>query len=409
MAASRAHTSSLGVARSLARIELGERLVVDALEHLLGEEAEQLPANVERLEHGAVLIWALVDELLLKLLEELEVQEILRAEGLLTDDGLHGLHILANGIACIQLVRHLAVILARHLVTNGRLHKTRERGQHVDGRRDLTVVQLTVNIDLALGNVARKIGNGVSDVIVGHSKNGKLRNRAVAALNATGALVDGGQIGVHVTGETTATGHLLTGSRDLAKGLGVRAHVGQNDEHVLLALVREVLGRRERQTRRNDTLDGRVVGKVEEERDTLHGAVLLEVLLEKAGRLHVDTHGSEHNGKRLVAGVTRAVAAVLDKAGLTANLGSNLVVGKTGSREDGNLLTAGNAVHRVNGRDTGLDHLLGVDAAVGVDGLAVDVEEVVSKDTGALVDGLAGAVEDAAKHVLRDRRLENVT
>jgi hypothetical protein len=44
----------------------------------------------------------LVDEALLELLQELEVQEILRGQGLLTDDGLHGLHVLADGVARVS-------------------------------------------------------------------------------------------------------------------------------------------------------------------------------------------------------------------------------------------------------------------------------------------------------------------
>lgn len=50
--------------------------------------------------------------------------------------------------------------------------------------------------------------------------------------------------------------------------------------------------------------------------------------------------------------------------------GTHLIVGETGSGEDGDLLAPGNAVHHVDGRDPSLDHLLGVDAAMGVDGLA---------------------------------------
>ena len=111
--------------------------------------------------------------------------------------------------------------------------------------------------------------------IVGHSQNGDLRDGAIPALHTAGSLVDGGQIGVHVTGETTTSGHLLTGSGHLTQSLGVRGHVGEDDQHVLLALVGEELGGGERQARRDDALDGRVVGQVQEETDVLHAAVLL--------------------------------------------------------------------------------------------------------------------------------------
>lgn len=56
--------------------------------------------------------------------------------------------------------------------------------------------------------------------------------------------------------------------------------------------------------------------------------------------------------------------------GLGPPAGTHLIVGETGSGEDGDLLAPGDAVHHVDGRDPSLDHLLGVDAAVGVDGLA---------------------------------------
>ena len=105
------------------------------------------------------------------------------------------LDVLANGVAGVQLVGHVAVVLSGHALADGTLHETRERRQHVDGRGDLTearegrhgrvrrtaaarmkgarshargdapVVKLSVNVDLALGNVAGKVGNGGGDVI----------------------------------------------------------------------------------------------------------------------------------------------------------------------------------------------------------------------------------------------------
>ncbi len=71
-------------------------------------------------------------------------------------------------------------------------------------------MELTIDVDLALGNVAGEIGNGVSDVwmskdkhmsgtgiqstaqqqhtVVGHGKNGNLRNGSVASADTTGTL-----------------------------------------------------------------------------------------------------------------------------------------------------------------------------------------------------------------------------
>ena len=62
---------------------------------------------------------------------------------------------------------------------------------------------------------------------------------------------------------------------------------------------------------------------------------------------------------------------VLDEGYLTANLGTDLIVGQTSSGEERDLLATGNRVHDVDGRDTSLDHFLGVLTLEGVNGLTL--------------------------------------
>ena len=62
---------------------------------------------------------------------------------------------------------------------------------------------------------------------------------------------------------------------------------------------------------------------------------------------------------------------VLNEGSLTANLGTNFIVRKTGSREERNLLTTGNRVHHINCGNTSLNHLLGVLTLEGVNGLTL--------------------------------------
>lgn len=99
----------------------------------------------------------------------------------------------------------------------------------------------------------------------------------------------------------------------------------------------------------------RIVGKVEEESDTLQTAVLLEIAGEETGGFQVDTHGTENNGEVLLVAVMNTLVGdtlLLNQTGLSANLGGDFVVRKTGGGEDGNLLSSGNRVHGVDGRDT---------------------------------------------------------
>lgn len=103
---------------------------------------------------------------------------------------------------------YLSMVLSGHALTDGRFHKTRQRGKHVDGWVDVLVVQLTLNVNLALCNVASKIGDGMCDIIVGHGQNGELCDGAWSAFNTASTLVDGRQIGIHITGVTTTSRHL---------------------------------------------------------------------------------------------------------------------------------------------------------------------------------------------------------
>jgi len=127
----------------------------------------------------------------------------------------------SNGVFGVQLVGDIAVILAGASLTNSGLHQTRERWQDVDGRVDTSVVQLTINKDLALGNITRQVRNRVSNIVVGHGQDGDLSNGSVTTVHSSCTLVDGRQVSVHVTGITTSAGHFFSSSGDLTESVTV--------------------------------------------------------------------------------------------------------------------------------------------------------------------------------------------
>jgi hypothetical protein len=65
-----------------------------------------------------------------------------------------------------QLIRHIAMILSRHTLTNGGLHQTGKRWKDIDGRIYLSVVQLTINKDLSLCDISRQIRNRVGNIYI---------------------------------------------------------------------------------------------------------------------------------------------------------------------------------------------------------------------------------------------------
>jgi len=99
-------------------IKLGQGGGRNPLQHFLGEDPQQLPSNVKRLEDSPVFITSLSNEVLLKLAQEFKIQEIIRCKGFLSYHSLHGLDILTNSIASVQLVRDVRVILPGHSFSN---------------------------------------------------------------------------------------------------------------------------------------------------------------------------------------------------------------------------------------------------------------------------------------------------
>lgn len=156
-------TSSL-VSLALPLVEFVEDLLGDSVEELLGVDSEQIPSLVKTVEDSALLVGTLVDVRLLELLEELERKLVLVGQSLLTNDSLHRCSVTTNGVLGVKLVGDITVVLARVALADGRLHETRERGKDVDGWVDTLVVELTVDENLALGNVTSQIGNRVGDV-----------------------------------------------------------------------------------------------------------------------------------------------------------------------------------------------------------------------------------------------------
>ena len=211
----------------------------------------------------------MADDALLELIGEAKVAAVHVGERFLADNGDQLAEVTALSVRGVHLVGDSAMVLAGLALADTQVHKAAQAGQHVDRRVDRPAVELAREHDLTLGNVAGKVGDRVRDVIVRHGEDRQLRDGALAALDAAGALVDGREVGVHVSRESSATRHLFARGRDLAKRLAVVGHVGEDHENLQILLEREVLGDRECGLRRQETLDRGVVGEVQEEDDAL--------------------------------------------------------------------------------------------------------------------------------------------
>mmetsp|Transcript_23555 Transcript_23555/g.50104 ORF Transcript_23555/g.50104 Transcript_23555/m.50104 type:complete len:229 (-) Transcript_23555:39-725(-) len=99
---------------------------------------------------------------------------------------------------------------------------------------------------------------------------------------------------------------------------------------------------------------------------------------------------------------------LLNKRGLTSNLCGDFVVGKTGSRENGNLLSASDGVHDINGGNSSLNHSLRVITRRGVDGHTVDIKVGLGENLWCLIDNFSRSIEGSTKHLLGNSHLQNL-
>ena len=178
--------------------------------------------------------------------------------------------------------------------------QTAQGRQNVDRGHDALAVQLTAEDDLAFGDVAGKVGDGVSLVVLGHGEDRDHGDRALLALTAACALIHGGKVGVQVAGVAAAAGDFLLRRGDLTQSLGVVGDIGEDDEHLHVLLKGEIFSRGQRHTRSGDTLDGRVVREVREDDGTVDSAGAAEVLDEVLGLFKGDAYCGKDDSEGLV-------------------------------------------------------------------------------------------------------------
>ena len=233
-------------------------------------------------------------------------------------------------------------------------------------------------------------------IVLRHGQDGDHGDASLFPVLAAGSLVDGGEIRVHVSRIAAASRHFLAGCRHLAERVRIIGDIRQDDEHMHLFLKSKILCRGQRHPGRSDTLDGRVIGQVDEQHGAVKGSCLPETLDKEVGLFKGDSHCREYNGKVLIRP---------QHLRLSRDLRGKLGVGQARCGEDRQLLSPDQCVQPVNGGHAGLDKLLGIAPGSRVHGQAVDIHARVRQDLRSLVDRAAQTIEHTAQHIFRYAQL----
>src|SRR5699024_6103972 len=133
-------------------------------------------------------------------------------------------------------------------------------GQHVYRRQDTLAVKVTGKDDLALGDIAGQVGDGVGLVILRHGEDGDHGDGTLVAQLPAGTLIHGGKVGVEVTGIAAAAGDFLPGGGDLTEGFRVVGDIRQDNQHVHALFKGQIFRSGQGHTGGRNTLNSGVVG-----------------------------------------------------------------------------------------------------------------------------------------------------
>lgn len=101
---------------------------------------------------------------------------------------------------------------------------------------------------------------------------------------------------------------------------------------MLFQLIRIILGCRQCQSRRDNTLNRRVISQVQEQSDSVQTAVGLEVFSEETCCFHVDTHCSKDDREVVFMTVMHVLSRPLYETRLSNNLCCDLEAAKLAGR-----------------------------------------------------------------------------
>jgi hypothetical protein len=114
-------------------------------------------------------------------------------------------------------------------MSNGRLHKSTKTWKDIDRRINISIMKLSIKINLTLCDIPSKVWNRMCNIIIWHGQNRKLSNGSISSLDSSCSFVNSRKISIHISWIRSSSGDFFSGSRDLFKSIGVLRHVGQDD------------------------------------------------------------------------------------------------------------------------------------------------------------------------------------
>lgn len=79
--------------------------------------------------------------------------------------------------------------------------------------------------------------HGPQHTVIGHCQNRYLSNGTISSFYSASALVDSGQISVHITWISATTGYLFSCRRNFTESIAVGCQISKNDKNMFFKLI----------------------------------------------------------------------------------------------------------------------------------------------------------------------------
>ena len=261
-------------------------------------------------------------------------------------------------------------------------------------------MQRPAHNDLPFGDITGKIRHRVSLVIFRHCKHWNHRDRPVSAFQTTGTLIDRRKVRIQITGITATAWNLFSRGTDLTQSLAIVRHIVKYDKHLHTFFKRKILRCCKCHPRRCNSLDSRVIRKIDKHNSTLDSARICKVVNKELCRLESNTHRSKYHRKTLTFAPNRC---------LPCKLCRYLVMRQTSTGKDRKFLTPNKRVQTVDSRNTRLDKLVRKISCIRVDRITIDIHSLLSDHSRAAVLGLANTIKHPAEDIRRNPKLHRLT
>ena len=229
------------------------------------------------------------------------------------------------------------------------------------------------------------------DIIVWHGQDRKLRHGAIDTLYDTGSFIKCSKFTVQISRESFSTWNFSLRRGNLTHGFSERSHISQDNQNVHILFKCQIFCHGQCNLRRNQTFHDRIVCEVQKHGNVVGNAAFFKSSAEEVGNIMFDTHGGKYNGKFFIG--------IISERRLLYDLGCQLVMRKSVSGEDRQLLTADQGGQSVDCRNSGADIVSRVFPHDRVERQAVDISFQLGNNGTQIVNGFSDSVECTTQHI----------